>query len=119
MNTSFNKSQIFKAAWNMVKNAGKSLSEALKAAWAQAKNILEADELGRIISDKAFVAYFSLDFSQSKERGWVKNAGAKWDALKKEWVLNTKEVAIASSNLYGKHVLDAHLVSLAKNIQLA
>jgi len=38
MKKQFNKSEIFKAAWNLVKTAGKSLSEALKAAWAKAKN---------------------------------------------------------------------------------
>ena len=37
MKTQFNKSEIFKSAWNLVKTAGKSLSEALKAAWAKAK----------------------------------------------------------------------------------
>ncbi|TXK52410.1 hypothetical protein FVR03_01450 [Pontibacter qinzhouensis] len=37
MKAPFNKSQIFKAAWSLVKTAGKSLSEALRAAWAMAK----------------------------------------------------------------------------------
>lgn len=37
MKAQINKSEIFKAAWSLVKTAGKSLSEALKAAWAKAK----------------------------------------------------------------------------------
>ena len=37
MKKQFNKSEIFKAAWSLVKTAGKTISEALKAAWAKAK----------------------------------------------------------------------------------
>ena len=35
--TTFNRSNILKSAWNLVKTAGKSFSEALRQAWAEAK----------------------------------------------------------------------------------
>lgn len=38
----YNKSQIMKDAWNLIKTAGVSLSTALKAAWAKAKAIIKA-----------------------------------------------------------------------------
>lgn len=38
----YNKSEIMKAAWNLVKNYGIDRSTAMKAAWAQAKAEIEA-----------------------------------------------------------------------------
>ena len=37
----YNKSEIMKAAWNLVKTAGMTISAALKAAWASAKAPVE------------------------------------------------------------------------------
>lgn len=37
----YNKSEIMKAAWNLVKTAGMTISAALKAAWASAKSPLK------------------------------------------------------------------------------
>lgn len=37
----YNKSEIMKAAWNMVKTAGMTISAALKAAWASAKSAIK------------------------------------------------------------------------------
>lgn len=42
----YNKSQIMKTAWNLIKNYGISRSTAMKAAWAQAKVLNKAAELG-------------------------------------------------------------------------
>lgn len=39
MNT-FNKSQIFKSAWNLVKSTGAKISDALRSAWAIAKGLI-------------------------------------------------------------------------------
>lgn len=41
MKAQINRSEIMKAAWNLVKTAGKTISEGLKAAWAKAKNKAE------------------------------------------------------------------------------
>ena len=43
----YNKSEIMKAAWNLVKTYGVNRSTAMKAAWAQAKAELEASEWAR------------------------------------------------------------------------
>lgn len=43
-NKKFNKSAIFKSAWQMVKNFGYTLSQALKCAWAYAKFMVIASE---------------------------------------------------------------------------
>ena len=40
MKTTYNKSQIFKNAWTIVKTTGEKLSAALKMAWAKAKNVM-------------------------------------------------------------------------------
>lgn len=40
----FNKSQIFKSAWQMVRNFGYTLAQALKCAWANAKFLVIASE---------------------------------------------------------------------------
>lgn len=37
MKTKINKSELFKTAWSIVRNSGKTISEALKTAWAKAK----------------------------------------------------------------------------------
>ena len=37
----YNKSEIMKAAWNLVKTAGMTISAALKSAWASAKSPLK------------------------------------------------------------------------------
>ena len=46
----YNKSQIFKNAWALVKSTGKKLSEALKAAWAKAKNTTTMTDTEKKIS---------------------------------------------------------------------
>lgn len=37
----YNKSEIMKAAWNLVKTAGMTISAALKAAWSAAKSVVK------------------------------------------------------------------------------
>lgn len=51
----FNKSEIFKAAWALVKTAGKSLSEALKAAWAKAKAPKEIKFNGTVYGKHVYI----------------------------------------------------------------
>ena len=47
----YNMSEIFKKAWNIVKNNGKTMSEALKAAWKWAKTTVSAVEKRYQIKD--------------------------------------------------------------------
>ena len=47
----YNLSDIFKKAWNIVKNNGKSMSEALKAAWKWAKTTVSSVEKRYQIKD--------------------------------------------------------------------
>lgn len=42
----YNKSQIMKTAWTMIKEHGMNRSDAMKAAWAQAKAMVKANEMG-------------------------------------------------------------------------
>lgn len=71
---------------------------------------------GAAVSQMPLTAIFSLDFSQAKERGWVKSEGARWDAENKTWVLTTKPCTIGASANYGLHIIPAHLVSIASKI---
>lgn len=57
MKTQINKSQLFKNAWNIVRTAGKSISEALKTAWAQVKNAGRIQEIKRELT-VAFISYY-------------------------------------------------------------
>lgn len=41
----YNKSNIMKRAWELVKTAGVTISTALKAAWATAKAVIAANEI--------------------------------------------------------------------------
>ena len=51
MGIMYNMSEIFKKAWNIVKNNGKTMSEALKAAWEWAKATVSAAEKRYQIKD--------------------------------------------------------------------
>jgi len=115
----FNKSEIFKSAWALVRT-GKSLSEALKAAWASAKAPAIAYSLnanGSAVSNNTLTAVFELSFSQAKEREWVKKEGARWNAETKEWTLKTNACNIGASANYGLHIIPSHLVQIAKSIK--
>ena len=49
----YNLSEIMKAAWNMVKTMGKTISEALRAAWAAAKSGRRTMTVKEWVIDKA------------------------------------------------------------------
>ena len=57
MKKQINKSQLFKNAWNIVKTAGKTISEGLKAAWAQIKNADRIQDIKRELT-VAFTSYY-------------------------------------------------------------
>lgn len=70
MKTTYNKSEIFRNAWTIVKTTGKSLSEALKAAWNMAKSpIMEkAIEIKRSwhkATDSIAATYKQVDYLRS------------------------------------------------------
>lgn len=52
--TEYNKSQIFKKAWNMVKHNGMTMSEALKLFWKRAKRLVESIRASRAKEEKSF-----------------------------------------------------------------
>ena len=51
--STFNRSEIMKSAWNLVRTAGKSISEALRAAWAKAKAPKEPVYIGMKLQSPA------------------------------------------------------------------
>lgn len=52
--TGYNKSEIMKKAWNMVKNNGMTISEALKLSWKRAKRIVESVKAAEAMTEKAY-----------------------------------------------------------------
>ena len=101
--TTFNKSEIFKNAWTIVRTAGKTLSEALKAAWVKAKTVTmeKAHEalrriegiygMGAKLAQESRVV-LSIPFADSKGREWAKKDGFRWNAEDKTWFKVTNYV---------------------------
>ena len=54
----YNRSNILKSAWNLVKTTGKSLSEAMKQAWAEAKEpkVEVKTWMGKIVTTDEYTA---------------------------------------------------------------
>lgn len=117
MNASkYNKSEILRNAWVIFRASSVSFSQALKTSWNKAKISYTVNANGSIVSEKSLVAVFELSFSQTKEREWVKKAGARWNAENKTWILTTSACQIGASANYGLHVIPSHIVSLIKSI---
>lgn len=90
MKTTYNKSQILKNAWRMVKGSGKTLSAALKESWAIAKGTNE---------HVAKTWILSIPFGDASARNRAKQAGATWNADKKVWVVTTTPYKLDVRNL--------------------
>jgi hypothetical protein len=105
--TTFNRSQITKSAWTLVKTQGLSFSEAMKQAWAEAKlpcrNIISVKSWK---SDKGEVRIY-ITFSDNKQ-GTYFLSGSKYNAKGSTEGMNKKEFdlakSIAKSNGYWTNV---------------
>lgn len=68
-----------------------------------------------IIKNEKFSVILEIPFSDSKARVWAKSAGAKWDSVNKNWVLEAKQCTISQSVNFEKFIIPSHLVSYIKN----
>lgn len=98
----FNKSEIFRNAWSLVKTAGKSLSEALKAAWAKAKNTTKA--IAYILKNGSTINIPSIGASSK---------GVEFDIIQKVWEGGDKKRVYIKTRFSDGSGADCGFVDLA------
>jgi len=120
----FNKSEIFKAAWSLVKTAGKSISEALKAAWQMAKKtMLSFDELVQTVRSEGDYSEYTHLKNCEEYQAIIDTCESMYPTLQGsekqvKWAASLRDKLVQEAAWATvKNALNAALDSMKKNVR--
>ena len=114
----YNLSEIMKRAWELVKTAGASMSEALRKAWQEAKapSVITMNVIGK----KTFAINTKTGLVSGKtynSRNFLKdNFNAKWDNDSRTWTVDTSKL-MAELERYPEYYKKYIVVDAPKSIR--
>lgn len=117
----YNKSEIFKKAWNMVKNNGMTISEALKLSWARAKRVVENSKAIEAMTRKAYEIK-EWFYNKNADKFCFRNGSASRYFNDSEIVKETEKaynLALEVESYDGEHYLFTKYVWVPKSCVIA